>query len=326
MFSTDIYTILSSKPHNQHYLKRYVKFIEYCNNINTHYTGYVEYHHILPKAKTLFPEYKNFKQNPWNKIKLTPRQHFIAHWMLWKIFGGFMAYAFSIMRRKSKVHSERYFRLNSKSYGELKIAVSKSQSTRIISKETIEKMKKSQKNKPKIRCPHCDKIGDESNMRRWHFDNCKVFTGKSVHEVKQKSDIVTCPHCGKTGKEQGMLANHFSNCSVIRGDYRKVKDKIACPHCKKEGANTYGFKVYHFDNCKILTGKIIRAVEYDLSIVKCPHCDKEGTMHGMKSSHFEHCPTLKPELPKIQCPHCKKEGNNNGYFKSHHFDKCKQKI
>ena len=24
------------------------------------------------------------------------------------------------------------------------------------------------------KCPHCDKIGGEGNMQRWHFDNCKV--------------------------------------------------------------------------------------------------------------------------------------------------------
>jgi hypothetical protein len=27
--------------------------------------------------------------------------------------------------------------------------------------------------KPKITCPHCDKEGGNSQMKRWHFDNCK---------------------------------------------------------------------------------------------------------------------------------------------------------
>lgn len=26
---------------------------------------------------------------------------------------------------------------------------------------------------PKVKCPHCAKEGDSSNMKRWHFDNCK---------------------------------------------------------------------------------------------------------------------------------------------------------
>jgi hypothetical protein len=28
-------------------------------------------------------------------------------------------------------------------------------------------------NKPIITCPHCNKSGDSSNMKRWHFDKCK---------------------------------------------------------------------------------------------------------------------------------------------------------
>jgi len=26
---------------------------------------------------------------------------------------------------------------------------------------------------PTITCPHCKKVGDKGNMKRWHFDNCK---------------------------------------------------------------------------------------------------------------------------------------------------------
>jgi hypothetical protein len=28
-------------------------------------------------------------------------------------------------------------------------------------------------NRPKVKCPHCDKIGDKNLMTRWHFDRCK---------------------------------------------------------------------------------------------------------------------------------------------------------
>lgn len=46
------------------------------------------------------------------------------------------------------------------------------------SEETKNKMSESRKNKPKIECPHCKKIGDPSNMKRWHFENCKA----KIHE------------------------------------------------------------------------------------------------------------------------------------------------
>ena len=82
----DIYPILASKPHNLHYLNRYINFIKQCQQKNIGYEGYVENHHICPKAKDMFPEYENFRQHPWNRAVLTARQHFIAHLILWKSY------------------------------------------------------------------------------------------------------------------------------------------------------------------------------------------------------------------------------------------------
>lgn len=94
MTSDDIYALLATKPHNPHYLKRYVKFIFSC----THQTGeYVEKHHICPKAKDLFPEYKSFRKYPWNKVYLTARQHILAHVLLWKTFSGSQIFALNCM-------------------------------------------------------------------------------------------------------------------------------------------------------------------------------------------------------------------------------------
>jgi hypothetical protein len=86
----DIYKILSSKPHNPHYLMRYYKFIQYCDKENKSLNEdvYKENHHICPKAEDLFPEYKNLNQHSWNSIHLTSRQHILAHVILWKAYGG----------------------------------------------------------------------------------------------------------------------------------------------------------------------------------------------------------------------------------------------
>jgi hypothetical protein len=81
-----IYDILASKPHNQHYLKRYINFVVSCQQKNVGYDGYTESHHICPKAT--WPEYTNLARHPWNKALLTPRQHFIAHIILEKAFGS----------------------------------------------------------------------------------------------------------------------------------------------------------------------------------------------------------------------------------------------
>ena len=41
------------------------------------------------------------------------------------------------------------------------------------SEETKEKMSESAKNRERLICPHCGKEADASNIKRWHFDNCK---------------------------------------------------------------------------------------------------------------------------------------------------------
>jgi hypothetical protein len=51
----------------------------------------------------------------------------------------------------------------------------KSRTGQTISEETKEKMRaSSQRLKNKVvTCPHCDKVGGEGGMIRWHFDNCR---------------------------------------------------------------------------------------------------------------------------------------------------------
>lgn len=297
----DILKKLLTKSINTHYAVRYVKFIQWCSTKVRKPNEYLENHHILPCGKTQFPEYKSLSRNPWNSIKLTGREHFIAHWMLWKSQGGYMAYAFVSMCRKSKHQKNRYF-VSSRSYEQAKIEAAKIQSTRFVSIETRQKMSRSQKNKDKLKCPHCSKIGDSLNMKRWHFDNCKIITEKSKHDNKSNQNIVTCPHCNKTGKIGGMYSNHFDNCPSIKD--RSIKNKVTCPHCETEIANTKDKLRWHFDNCITLTGikreqtiahknaNIIRSLKtkgIKKETVTCSHCGKSGGKPAMTRFHFDNC-------------------------------------
>lgn len=56
---------------------------------------------------------------------------------------------------------------------------------RNIPDETKEKMRTSHlgKTQPIIKCPHCNKNGGASNMKRWHFDNCKFKISASFSSV-----------------------------------------------------------------------------------------------------------------------------------------------
>jgi len=94
------------------------------NLLNKEEDGY-EVHHILPRSLGGTESFEN-------KIKLTYRQHFICHWLLWKMFSGSdcekMRNAFWLM---ANANSKRYNRTSSKVYSKLKIEFSKSRSERM---------------------------------------------------------------------------------------------------------------------------------------------------------------------------------------------------
>lgn len=73
----DIYSILASKPHNPHYLTRYVTFIQKNINKYSENQANTEKHHICPKAKDMFPTYKDFNLHEWNKIILPLKSIFM---------------------------------------------------------------------------------------------------------------------------------------------------------------------------------------------------------------------------------------------------------
>jgi hypothetical protein len=94
----DYLEILKTKPCNEFYINHYKNFIEKCR-IKNKFIGksiYCEVHHICPKAKDLFPEYKNIKEFPWNGVVLTFEQHIIAHILLTKIYPKNFSMSFSL--------------------------------------------------------------------------------------------------------------------------------------------------------------------------------------------------------------------------------------
>lgn len=231
----NIYTLLKTKPHNEHFLKRYYNFITLCNKVNTNEQKY-ENHHFLPKANDMFPEYKSFKENPWNKIKLTQRQHFIAHWILAKAYYSSYSQSYSCFKffknskstnsrmyeifsnRKNKLHSIRMTGSNNPFYGKkhseetiLKNKISHLKEN--LSTETRLKMSNSQKGK---------KLSEETKKKLSAFLKGNTYTlgSKASEKTRQmmreshaKINPIKCPHCEMISKQRGnMNRYHFDNC------------------------------------------------------------------------------------------------------------------
>jgi len=270
-----IYKIMREKCKNNkrniHYLKRYIRFIKYCNEYNekSNYSEkYYENHHILPKSEIFWPEYSSFKDFPWNKSVLTIRQHIIAHWMLARALEKSMWYALKLISTGIGFRPNKDFYVNSRIIEESKIK-NIEYKTELFSgdgnpmygkKHTEEsklKMKKSLENrrkrtdeenkqlslktsgipKEKIKCPHCSKVGGKPAMMRYHFDNC-------IKLDKNNDKSVECPFCSKTGKIGPMTYWHFDNCK-FNPDIQKIK----CYVCGDLGSKSY-INRFHNDRCK----------------------------------------------------------------------------
>jgi hypothetical protein len=100
--------------------------------------GYSEKHHIIPRSM-------GGTDSKSNLINLTSRQHFVAHWMLWKAYGGSMGRAFFMMSNFGK-----YGKVNSRTYAMARADYAEQVSIQMtgkvmppISEETRQKMSKS---------------------------------------------------------------------------------------------------------------------------------------------------------------------------------------
>lgn len=64
-----------------------------------------------------------------------------------------------------------------------------------------------------LTCPHCGKIGDYKNMKRWHMDNCQ----HNLSRVIKEENTVVCEVCGHSAKQTpNFYKNHNAHCKVGR--------------------------------------------------------------------------------------------------------------
>lgn len=96
--------------------------------------GYFEIHHVLPRAL-------GGGDIPENLVILTAREHFIAHWLLAKMYGGSMWSALLFFKGKdNKYHNSRLYEFARK---KVAIELSKRRTGTKASQATKEKMSKS---------------------------------------------------------------------------------------------------------------------------------------------------------------------------------------
>lgn len=320
MNEIEILVILKSKQHNPHYLNRYWKFIKYCRNVNLTKTlaelGYVEEHHICPKAKTMFPEFRDLRKNKWNMIILTYEQHIIAHHMLAKTYGGGQLLAFNLMinTKSGKVKCLKILKVLKEAATEYRRTLMLGNSWnkgKKASPETLIKMSDSQKGKIPT---------EETRLKI-----SETLTGVK-HEPERVAKMIASKKgmVGTfTGKKHTEEANEKNRVAHLGNTIRKgsthteeSKEKNRQAHLGKK----------HTEESKIAigigaTGRV-KSIEEREKISK-GNTGKVRTLEMRAANSAARMGKGTGKRETCICPHCGLEGGV-GMMKRYHFDNCKQ--
>lgn len=229
------------------------------------FCGYTEKHHIVPKCMGGDDTFDNI-------IRLSARQHFIAHWLLYKIYGTKeLAFAWRAMCANPK-NTQRQ-KVNSHSFKLAKEAWALEMSRLNTG------VKFSDEHKENLSHAHLGQkawnkgtsIGEtayrkirieqyEANPQR-----CLTCDKPIPYRFKSRGRKYCCKECqfADPNRVVGAFNRKPNSGSFTKGHklkdetVKKISDKLTgmkrprgvCPHCGTEGALSL-LKRWHFDNCK----------------------------------------------------------------------------
>lgn len=235
---------------------------------------YVERHHIVPRSMGG----SNSKEN---LVRLTAREHYIVHWLLYKIHKtSGMAYAWNNMCSGGNNHQYRY---SSHTFEYARKQCSIAAAGRITSQETKAILSEKSKAFHKLR----KDSGDDIAFYRKLADARMANGYRHSDDTKQK---IGAKHRGKvisehTRKLTGEITkarwqDHIWRNKVLeaRAGYTHSDETIE----KIRNSNTPEVRA-----AKSLGGKKQKGIPKQ--ITQCPHCGKSGGSGIMKRWHFDRC-------------------------------------
>lgn len=176
---------------------------------------YYEFHHIIPKS--IKPEYN---KEPWNKVLLTPKEHFICHLLLTKMLKGKdknkMIYALWTMCNQKNKYQQRF---SSKLYSHyrhiMKDALVSDRKGKTLEelygKEKADKIKEHMKNRlPRSSVSDEEKLKISERMKTLHQER----PWKRHMQTVGKLPTGTCKYCNKIMDVGNLGKYHNEKCKL----------------------------------------------------------------------------------------------------------------
>lgn len=215
-------------------------------SIHRYGAGY-EIHHIIARSM-------GGSNSSMNLVYMTPREHFTAHHILARLYGGGMWVAFFRMCQPNQGKTNRAYRITGRQYQtareQFREAARLRNMGKVVSAETRAKMSVAKTGRK-----HSEKSKALMSKNRKGIA-CTEETKEHLRKLNAgiKWQSVTCPHCGKSGGINVMHLWHFDNCKMNpekpeNAENHKQYKAVSCPHCGKTGKHGIMHR-WHFDNCK----------------------------------------------------------------------------
>jgi hypothetical protein len=225
-----------------HYLNRYIKFISSIKNTDN--TSITEKHHILPKSM-------GGLDHPGNLIDLTPRQHYLAHWMLWKAYKSKqMTATFFSMNNRVNPYCQRNFIPNSRIYQKVREDFLKeiSDSTSLLWQDP-EYRRKHQVTNSSIKTRQ---LRSEKARELWknleYREKITLSRKKAWAEGRIHRDHSKCGNKGELNVAKRPEVR-FKNTGKNHYSFREGFVRPTCPHCGLT-STPVNIKRWHGDKCK----------------------------------------------------------------------------
>ena len=199
------------------YSKLYYKLIDSRRQLNRTKSSenFFELHHVLPKSLGGTNQKSNL-------VLLTPKEHFVAHHLLYKMHSG---------RDKAKM-----------AYALFRMCSNNPLQHRVISARAFEYAK--------------SQISRACSGENHPAYKINPFTEEQLLAQSRRMQGSNNPMYGKSPHNKGKKGNKLSTETKQKmSETRKGKPDLSfiCPHCNKEGKSSAMFR-WHFDNCKLRPG------------------------------------------------------------------------